>query len=284
MARRVSATATAERALAVLQAGYSLAFATMPAGQDPDSLIAASGGEAMAGVLDAAVPLSEVLWRMETGGRVPQRPEERAALERRLDEHARRIEDAGVRAHFRAAFRQRLWPKRRPRRDDWAPSMDLDASSASGARLDPGRQAQKVLIAIVMNHPEGFAEVEEDFGSVAFADQALDALRQDLIAAFQQADGPDHHRIQEAMRERGHGATLGDVFGDQNIWKDPAIGPMAAPDDVARAWRDTLRVLGGDTIRAEIEAGRQRGATGYSGAEWERQRALIQAALDQSED
>src|SRR5439155_3218254 len=50
------------RALPLLLPGQSLRFASMPSGQDPDSLIRAGGRIAFEEVLTAAQPMSEVLW------------------------------------------------------------------------------------------------------------------------------------------------------------------------------------------------------------------------------
>src|SRR5580698_7939328 len=55
----------ANLALPALKAGYSLRFAFLPQGEDPDSFIARSGTMAMQSLLDAALPLSEMLWKAE---------------------------------------------------------------------------------------------------------------------------------------------------------------------------------------------------------------------------
>src|SRR5471032_3066095 len=56
---------SAHLALPHLKAGYSLRFAFLPAGEDPDTLIRKSGAMAMEKILEAALPLSEVLWKAE---------------------------------------------------------------------------------------------------------------------------------------------------------------------------------------------------------------------------
>ena len=54
-----------ERALPMLKPGLSLRFATLPAGEDPDTLILRQGPEAMAEVLRRARPMADVLWELE---------------------------------------------------------------------------------------------------------------------------------------------------------------------------------------------------------------------------
>ncbi|WP_316979979.1 DNA primase [Shumkonia mesophila] len=106
-----AAMRAAERALPMLRPGIGLLFATMPAGEDPDSLIRTKGSAAMDDVLHAALPISEIVWRMETDGRPAETPEERAALEGRLRRQAGRISDPMLRGHFVRAFVERLWPR-----------------------------------------------------------------------------------------------------------------------------------------------------------------------------
>src|ERR1700743_3231226 len=71
----------AHLALPHLKAGFSLRFAFLPAGEDPDTLIAKSGAMAMGKILYAALPLSEMLWKAETDGHDFSTPQRRAGLE-----------------------------------------------------------------------------------------------------------------------------------------------------------------------------------------------------------
>src|SRR3546814_13812793 len=91
-----------------------LAFAALPAGQDPDDLVRAKGAEGFAAILGDAQPLVERLWAHEVAAAPLATPEERAALKTRLLTHADTIADADVRHHYREAFRERndaLFPR-----------------------------------------------------------------------------------------------------------------------------------------------------------------------------
>ena len=72
-----AAARAVERALPLLNAKRSLRFATLPAGQDPDTMVRDRGREAMAEIVDAAIPLSDQLWRMTASGRALDTPEAR---------------------------------------------------------------------------------------------------------------------------------------------------------------------------------------------------------------
>src|ERR1700722_2606157 len=70
-----AALRAAHLALPRLAPGHSLRFAFLPPGEDPDSLLKSQGPSAMKRLLDAAEPLSQVLWRAETEGRDLSTPE-----------------------------------------------------------------------------------------------------------------------------------------------------------------------------------------------------------------
>ena len=128
-----AAMRAALRALPLLRPGFSLAFATLPAGQDPDDIVRARGADAFAALLGEAQPLVERLWAHEVGAGPLVTPEERAALKTRLLTHADAIEDADVRHHYREAFRERLdalFARARPERASrvpWAPPAQRGA-------------------------------------------------------------------------------------------------------------------------------------------------------------
>jgi DNA primase len=119
-----AAQRAAHLALPMLKAGYSLRFAFLPAGEDPDSFVGKSGSEAMRALLDAASPLSEVLWRTETEGRDFSTPERRAGLEKTLGDLVGQITDAKVADYYRRDFEQKIFEnfKRRPQAQRREPS------------------------------------------------------------------------------------------------------------------------------------------------------------------
>lgn len=103
---------SAERALPLLAPERSLRFITLPAGEDPDSLVSGTGpgqgAAAMEDLIAGATPLDAVIWRMETDGREIDTPERVAGLEKRLEDRALSIADRKVQFQYQAQFRQKL--------------------------------------------------------------------------------------------------------------------------------------------------------------------------------
>ena len=97
-----------DTALPLIGAGKTLRFVLLPGGQDPDELLRSGGARALAEVLEAPLPLVEVLWRRETEERALDTPERRATLERRLSEITSLIADPTLRRYYGLELSERL--------------------------------------------------------------------------------------------------------------------------------------------------------------------------------
>ena len=134
----------------ILKPGFSVQFAFLPDGLDPDDLVRQHGAAAFQAILDSKLlPLFDVLIEREEqqqqGAAVT--PEQRASLEARLQGLVARIADRGVRAHYERELRETLWAKNRKIVREIAgsdgrrgPELGRQAARQHGARL-AGRRA-----------------------------------------------------------------------------------------------------------------------------------------------
>ncbi|MFC0101785.1 DNA primase [Sphingopyxis terrae] len=227
-----AAMRAATRALPLLRPGFSLAFATLPAGQDPDDLVRAKGAAGFAAILDEAQPLVERLWAHEVAAGPLTTPEERAALKTRLLAHADAIQDADVRHHYREAFRERLDALfARPRaerggRVPWAPQ----ASRGGGRRFAPDPRLQPpadetrsigktgiaaplaaALLGGLLRYPQAIARNEEALIRLAVPDSADAELLRAILDSAAAQEGLDTEgllAILEPMKVYNRATTL----------------------------------------------------------------------------
>ncbi|MET1026542.1 MAG: DNA primase, partial [Dongiaceae bacterium] len=136
-----AAARAAERVLAILKPGLSLRFAWLPTGEDPDSLVKTQGAAAFRQVLDAAVPLVEVFWRMVLAERPLDTPERRSGFRRDLFAAIGRIADKSVQDAYRQDIHARLdtlfaRPREtaggRQKAGSWTPRPGFDALPNAG--------------------------------------------------------------------------------------------------------------------------------------------------------
>ncbi|MGE3396012.1 MAG: DNA primase [Sphingomonas sp.] len=107
-AGRKAALKAAERAMPGIGPGATLTIATMPEGEDPDSLARSGGAAAIEAAIAAARPLAEWLWETlyrELGAEPT--PEARSRLWKRLQALAGAIGEAETRAQYLAEWRSR---------------------------------------------------------------------------------------------------------------------------------------------------------------------------------
>jgi len=192
-----AAMRAALRALPLLRPGHSLAFATLPAGQDPDDLVRSGGAAAMEALLAAPQPLVDRLWAYEVAASPVNTPEERAALKSRLLAHADSIGDADVRHHYREAFRERLdtlfaRPRNTPpprsdfrpgARGRWQPDPRLQPPQAETREIANSGIAPPLVAALLgglLRFPETLARCQDALAQIKIVDRAdatlLDAM------------------------------------------------------------------------------------------------------------
>jgi DNA primase len=195
-----------------LRPGYSLRFAFMPKGEDPDTFIKAQGVAAMKKILDAAEPLTNVLWRSETEQKDFSTPERRAGLERVLGEIVSAITDSKIADYYRRDFDNRVFEafkRRAPRTDRPRADYPRSANQRHG-RYDPkGRNFQAPLetvspavrnsllartgkaaarpvkeveiVGLLLESPTLALKHGELLAELPFVDRSLDRLRHELL-------------------------------------------------------------------------------------------------------
>ena len=182
-------------ALPLLEAGKSLRFALMPEGKDPDDLIRQDGAPAMQKVLDAALPMVDLLWRRETEGRSFDSPERRAALDKALADKTGLIRDPGLRRHYEDALKElkwqlfrrrpagqgnRVWPRKgapEPARSTTRQSRLVAAGEGSEEHL---REA--VILAALISTPGMVPEFESQLERMECRDPAHAAMLSAILA------------------------------------------------------------------------------------------------------
>jgi DNA primase len=231
-----AAARAAERVLPLLEPGKSLRFALLPPGEDPDSLIARQGVSAMRQILEAAQPLSEVIWRMEVGAAAVDTPERRADLQARLERRVNEISDATVREHYRSAVRDRLWASFRSDKNKSRGTVVQRGNPGSYVRnemLRLPRRAQQGILATFINQPKLRDQIDDASKNIVFEGD-LDNLRQQLQNLFAGDIDLDIVGIRAHFNDSGDGHLLDGVL-DIRLYK---VVPWADPKkSVEDAWR-----------------------------------------------
>jgi DNA primase len=242
-----AASRALERILPHLAADQSARFATMPEGEDPDSLIKSKGPAAMQAVLDKAEPLIDFLWKTCAGERPLNTPEDRAGFRRDLETRISQIKDAALQRDYRDALakKQRETFSEAPRYESSKnfPSRgkfpEKFPRQVLKPRALPTDLHERIVLAIVMNHPALFSEMEDALHGLPFSDKRLSNLLQ-TIFNFMAEDMPheDPAALRSYLEQNGCADALSSLFGP-DLYMHAKFAQAGRPLPLARAaWRD----------------------------------------------
>ena len=276
----------ARLALPHLTPGHSLRFAFLPTGEDPDSLVRTQGAAGIGKVLEAAEPLSQVLWRAETDGKDFSTPERRAGLERALAEIVGQIGDGKIADYYqrdfdekvfeafkrrkptRGAFRkQASGPDRRRGGEGFRPILETVSPAvrnsllARTGRSGAVRVKEQEVAELLLETPELGLRHGELLAALPFSEPLLDRLRHELLNLAASGFRLESQRLEDHLHrlglaglvERLRTSRVGVLAGRTGEDRDKAAGGHA--DDIEARF---LRAAEQLQEMAELEPERKR--------------------------
>jgi DNA primase len=267
------------RALPFLRAGQSLRFASLPSGEDPDSLIRARGSGAFAEILEAARPLSDMLWELELGAKPRDTPERLADVWQRLMVRVGSIPDRKVQAEYRNLFYKRFDPRRtvvnsggRTRRAGRTVHEGPPPPPRS-----PQRRQREILFRILLHFPCLIGQVAEKLASLDVPEPELDRLRQEILRLEALQPGLDAKELQQHLVQTELAAAVDALLS-------PSVDAgflLRCPDPISagREWTHVIRMLNGDDWSTVTAAGRDLEIE-LSAELWERFQTARERALE----
>jgi DNA primase len=246
-----AAARAAEIALPLLTPERTLRLATLPSGEDPDTLVLKQGAAGFQKVLDAATPMAEALYGILAGPNPPATPEQRAALRARLEAAAQGIGHKGLAGEYRRALLDRFFASQR---------RGAVPPSRRAPRPVPGAQQQgrraRILLAILLHHPNLLQEVEEPLGLLELPAGPAQQLRAALMAWLADAERLDSAGLMDHLHSSGLSEALAWAIGADDL--PPEARPAAQPKEALDGWWHFYGFLRGEDelLRDRAEAQR----------------------------
>jgi DNA primase len=276
-AGRKAAFRAVETALPLLKPGFSVRFAFLPGGLDPDDLVRQKGPQAFAAELGKTRALFDVLWEREAQDQDLSTPEQRAAFEAHLKAMVAKIGDHAVRGHYESELRETLWAFNRTvvreiargqgprtgaggagRRNniapDWrirerarlgptaqvAPQRRSNASPelATRAELAPPREA--LLVKALLNHPWLVEEHAEEIATMTLTSKPLAGLRDAILGTQAVDNNLDRARLRSQLSGTGLDKVVNLVERSVTHRSDRFAEPDAPRAEVEVGWRHAL--------------------------------------------
>lgn len=279
-----------EMVLPGLAAGRSVKFAMLPEGLDPDDLLKRDGPQAMQDVLNAALPLADMIWNRETAKGIFDTPEQRAELEKQIKSVVALVRDDTVRHHYDQHMRERLagffgstrnnnnnnfkrefnqrgsnqgrfdkqpWEKSGKSKTGASPSLLNSAMMKKNSTHIPQREAALVLG--VVNHPAILTRFFEEFSNLILKSVEAVNLRQavlDMIALHPlDADPLSAQELRTRLMEAGFVDAIDKMDKLVRLNRDWHVDISTGFEDAFDGWMQsyTLHVRN-HTLHMELQA------------------------------
>ena len=284
-------------ALPHLAPDRTLGFCFLPKGEDPDSLVKNRGADAFSQQLAGALPLIEVLWRVQTEGKPSNTPETKAALEKSLAEATAQIKDAGTRSQYEREIKNRLWQLFNPRpaagqTGQWGKKPFKSANSnnqqaSAPARLPPQNPAvmrERAALALLVNYPALYSLAENWLLQHAPLNASFAPILSALVKAQDiLGDSLDEATLARYLEEECGGAALLDLLSETTYQHAGFARPGRTLQSAEAGWRDLEMQLTVQRLEDELAAAKREFADTMAPDAYERMLAL-QAELSDLPD
>lgn len=244
-----AALRAADLALPLLGPERSLHIASLPAGEDPDTLVRRQGAEGFRAVLDtaAAKPLVDSLYELMSEGRVPATPEQRAGFRARLETAAGRIADRGLAAEYRRALLDRFFGGRRRQPPVAAPARMMPLAGVTEA------ERGRILTAILLRHPDLLHDVEEAYGTLDLP-ASLARLRTALHGYAETAEKLDSPDLMNHLTQAGLAADVAQALAGIPVPLPACACADAMPAEAEAGWWHIFGLMHRSRLEQEVAA------------------------------
>ncbi|MGI3776258.1 MAG: DNA primase [Janthinobacterium lividum] len=272
-----AAARAADVALPLLGTERSLSIATLPSGQDPDTLVRAGGPAAFRAVLAARTGLPAAIFALTRAQVGDGSEEQRARLAQALDDKAKLIPHAALSYEFRTTFRGLMNAQRQAARAKafgsggaGRPAFGTGGrggagggragSPGAGPRLhapftepDAAAERRRHLAAIMLYHPALVHDVEEAWCSLELP-EAQARVRDAILSWSEHAEQLDSPALIAHLHSSGLGDEVARITSSQPLpLSAPALAD-AMPAEAEAAWWHYFGQLNLSELEREVEA------------------------------
>jgi DNA primase len=273
-----------ELALPMLTPERSLKFASLPSGDDPDSLVRQNASHFQA-VLDAARSPADALYDMVIADVGDRTPEQRAAAQARLEESAGRIADKALSWEYRQELRKKFREDHRPRPPvgKWDKRRDRFGIASSLRTPRPllcpdttATERTRILTAIILRHPFLLHDVGHAYRALA-VEPAVARLRDAVEIWAESAETLDSAGLMDHLTKSGLKHDVDHVLADAPKPLPACACAEAMPADAEAGWWHFFGFLNVERLREEVAMAEAEATQHLTPETQRRHQALVEA-------
>lgn len=268
-----AATRAAERVLPLLKPGFSLRFCILPEGEDPDSLV--QKGNAFDHYIQNPTSLVDMLWQILTNGQSFKTPEQKAALQKHYSAWAETIKSPEIKKSYLYAFKDLFFKTIVQKKGAPTPKSPNKIRKINLLNIH-----ERLLLAILINHPKIIDEASDDLTLIDFKERSLHQVRECILEFYSHAQAND-----VSLKDYLLGADLKDELEDilsPNVLIHGSFAePSASYDEALKGWKDIICRFNQEHARADVKIAQDDLASNMSTESWNRLKMLKLSTLKQ---
>ncbi len=271
-----AASRAAERVLPLLKPGFSLRFVILPQGEDPDSLI--QKGTIFKELLAQSYSLLDTLWMFLTHGKTFKTPEQKAAIQKQYTLWSHAIKNTDVSKNYLYAFKNLFFKnivQTKGRGHSVTPPFPLKKGPLNFLLIP-----ERLLLAILINHPNLLDEVSDDFVFLEFKEPRLHEMR-DIILRFYAEKTLNEISLKDYLLHHGFESEIEAILSPQILIHGAFAKPTASFEEVREGWKEVYNHIQQSLGKEDLKAAQEYLADQMSPQAWQRLKLLKKNTLFQ---
>ena len=244
-----AAVRAATRALPLLGPERTLRFVQLPAGQDPDDVIAAGGVDLFERLVSSNASLADFWWKALLRVHDSTQPEGRASLKKALRDTAAAIKDASLSGEFKREFDGRFWDRFGWGRKNVQSLREVISDTRKEAKRNIRYAIDRAVLLGLSRFPQLARENHELVADLPAETSHLRRWRQVILTAVSERPELDEDALQTILD-----SSDASPIEKRNIQRDLAFSFFSRMADEETARSDLLKVMTILVAEAQIDA------------------------------
>lgn len=261
-----AAARAAERVLPLLKPGYSLRFILLPSGEDPDSLV--QKGKFFQALETKAYSLLEILWMVATNGKSFKTPEQKAALQQQWEVWEKGITNPEIRKHYHYAFKDLFYKNIIAKKENKSLGFSLKKGELDFVLLQ-----ERLLLAILINHPQIIDDVNEDLLTLDFRYGRHRDMRE-AVLQFYADNSLDDEALKPYLLEKGFEEEIKGLFSHQVLIHGACAKASASKEEAYAGWQEIFARFNAIHHQEDLKIAQDDFAEDMSEKTWQRLKML----------
>ena len=223
-----------------LKPGYSLSFAKLPSGEDPDSLILSDNLKDLNLSLESKLSLVDYLWNNLIYGKNFNTPEKRAELEEEINRLINLIDNFSVKKNYKNFFREKFFQEFKFSGKKIQGSLKKEYVLSKNI-ININTITERVLIGTIILYPNLLKNVNDNFKSLNFTQEKFNNIKDLIVKLFNKKKAIEHLNIRTTLLKSEYRRIVLEIIDKSILLHAPFLKTKSNIDLILNGWNEYLK-------------------------------------------